>query len=98
LNYAIPYPPCRRIRKGEILLIPILVLNRSKSMWGEDAMEFKCVLFSAEDVLKTEFVSRPERWESVPEAVSSIPGVWGNILSFLGGPRSCIGYRFSLME
>jgi cytochrome P450 len=59
-------------------------------------MEFKCVSFSAEDV--TEFVSRPERWESVPEAVSNIPGVWGNMLTFLGGPRSCIGYRFSLME
>ncbi|OBZ67966.1 Alkane hydroxylase MAH1 [Grifola frondosa] len=44
------------------------------------------------------FEFKPERWESIPETVSSIPGVWGHLLSFLGGPRSCIGYRFSLVE
>ncbi|KAG9318254.1 cytochrome P450 [Chiua virens] len=41
---------------------------------------------------------KPERWEHIPEAVSQIPGVWGHLLSFLGGPRACIGYRFSLVE
>lgn len=42
--------------------------------------------------------NRPERWENAPEAITSIPGVWGNMLSFLAGPRACIGYRFSLVE
>jgi len=32
------------------------------------------------------------------EAASAIPGVWGNMLTFLGGPHACIGYRFSLVE
>ncbi|KAF5344244.1 hypothetical protein D9758_012354 [Tetrapyrgos nigripes] len=41
---------------------------------------------------------KPERWEKVPEAVQAIPGVWGNLLTFLGGARACIGYRFSLIE
>ena len=41
---------------------------------------------------------RPERWESLPEDVSSIPGVWGHLMTFIGGPRACIGYRFSLVE
>ncbi|KAF9235974.1 cytochrome P450 [Melanogaster broomeanus] len=41
---------------------------------------------------------KPERWENVPEAVSDIPGVWSHLLSFLGGPRACIGYRFAVVE
>ncbi|KAI0634035.1 cytochrome P450 [Trametes polyzona] len=69
------------IAKGTSISIPILALNRSKKLWGEDALEFK-----------------PERWEKEPETISSVPGVWGHVLSFLGGPRACIGYRFSLVE
>ncbi|KAJ7146652.1 cytochrome P450 [Mycena epipterygia] len=41
---------------------------------------------------------RPERWEKVPEAVNTIPGVWANLLTFLAGPHNCIGFRFSLAE
>ncbi|KAI0316032.1 cytochrome P450 [Amylostereum chailletii] len=41
---------------------------------------------------------KPERWESPPEAATSIAGVWSNLLSFSGGPRACIGYRFSVIE
>ncbi|EMD33503.1 hypothetical protein CERSUDRAFT_118076 [Gelatoporia subvermispora B] len=70
-----------RVDKGTTMLIPILQVNRSKAIWGDDAFEFK-----------------PERWEAPPEGASSIPGVWGNVLSFIGGPRSCIGYRFTLVE
>ncbi|TCD65211.1 hypothetical protein EIP91_002958 [Steccherinum ochraceum] len=44
------------------------------------------------------FEFKPERWENLPEATAGIPGVWGHMLTFLGGPRACIGYRFSLIE
>ncbi|KAI0785640.1 cytochrome P450 [Abortiporus biennis] len=70
-----------RVKAGDRINIPILQVNISKDIWGEDSYEFK-----------------PERWEKIPDAATSIPGVWGDILTFIGGPRACIGYRFSLVE
>lgn len=32
------------ILKDTPILIPVLSLNRSKKLWGEDASEFKCVV------------------------------------------------------
>ncbi|KAI1784699.1 cytochrome P450 [Ganoderma leucocontextum] len=69
------------IREGQRIVMPILALHTAKSVWGEDAREFK-----------------PERWLSPPESISAVPGVWGHLLTFLGGPHACIGYRFSLVE
>ncbi|KAI5118119.1 hypothetical protein M0805_008028 [Coniferiporia weirii] len=40
----------------------------------------------------------PDRWANPPEASKEVPGVWGSMLTFLGGARSCIGYRFALFE
>ncbi|KAH9838261.1 cytochrome P450 [Rhodofomes roseus] len=70
-----------KIDKGTMVQIPIMAVNRSKAIWGEDALEFK-----------------PERWDKVPETAQRVPGTWANMMTFLGGPRSCIGYRFSLVE
>ncbi|KAJ7622094.1 cytochrome P450 [Roridomyces roridus] len=41
---------------------------------------------------------KPERWDNLPEAVSALPGIWANLLTFFAGPHNCIGYRFSLIE
>ncbi|KAF8809593.1 cytochrome P450 [Phlegmacium glaucopus] len=41
---------------------------------------------------------KPERWANIPDVATSVPGVWANILTFIGGSRACIGYRFSLLE
>ncbi|KAI0656550.1 cytochrome P450 [Cubamyces menziesii] len=70
-----------RVTKGIKVSIPMMAINRSKELWGEDALEFK-----------------PERWQQPPDEISAIPGVWGHLLTFIGGPRACIGYRFSLVE
>jgi len=70
-----------QIRKGQSVMVPITLINRDKSIWGEDAAEFK-----------------PERWANIPDAATSVHGVWSNLLTFSGGPRACIGYRFSLVE
>jgi len=88
-----------RVKKGEVIYIPILAINQAKSFWGEDAKEFRRVirstLFSRSQYFQRR---RPERWGSIPEAAHKIPGVWANQLSFLGGPHACIGHRFSIME
>ncbi|KAH9988110.1 cytochrome P450 [Russula compacta] len=70
-----------RLGKGDVILIPILAVHRLKSLWGEDADEFK-----------------PERWESIPDAVKAMPSVFGNLLSFISGAHACIGYRFAVIE
>ncbi|KAI0258946.1 cytochrome P450 [Gloeopeniophorella convolvens] len=59
-------------------------LNRDPLIWGPDAAEWK-----------------PERWllplpESVAEA--KIQGVYSNTMTFAGGGRSCIGFKFAQLE
>ncbi|KAG8745688.1 hypothetical protein FRC11_013005 [Ceratobasidium sp. 423] len=41
---------------------------------------------------------KPERWGNLPEAVKEMPGVWGHLMTFIHGQRSCIGFRFSIIE
>ncbi|PCH40527.1 cytochrome P450 [Wolfiporia cocos MD-104 SS10] len=72
------------IPKGTEIVIGSLGCNANKEMWGEDALEFK-----------------PRRWiEGLPAAVTNapIPGVYSNLMTFLGGKRACIGFKFSEME
>ncbi|KAH9841449.1 cytochrome P450 [Rhodofomes roseus] len=70
--------------KGSQVMLGFLGCNTSKAVWGEDAHEWK-----------------PERWLSpFPSSVTEarIPGVYSNIMTFLGGKRACIGFKFSEME
>ncbi|KAG8990152.1 hypothetical protein FRB93_003318 [Tulasnella sp. JGI-2019a] len=72
-----------RIGAGNSILLSIHAMNRDKTIWGEDAHEFN-----------------PERWfnpDSHPRS-NEVPGVHSGIMTFIGGPRHCIGYRFALME
>ncbi|EIM90577.1 cytochrome P450 [Stereum hirsutum FP-91666 SS1] len=72
------------VPKGTSILINIPAVNTDPGTWGPDAAEWK-----------------PERWLSpLPETVADarIPGVYSNMLTFLGGGRSCIGFKFSQME
>ena len=41
----------------------------------------------------------PDRWLSeLPGTTAAIPGLWANLLTFLGGQRSCIGFKFAILE
>ena len=64
------------VPKNTTVWIGILASNRNKALWGEDALEWK-----------------PERWlKPLPETVTDakIPGVYANLMTFLGGGRACM--------
>ncbi|CCO30018.1 Cytochrome P450 3A9 [Rhizoctonia solani AG-1 IB] len=73
-----------QVKKGTTIYVSIKGANRSKETWGQDADVF-----------------RPERWlEKLPESVTDAktPGIYSSMLTFSGGPRACIGFKFSVLE
>ncbi|KAJ7826273.1 cytochrome P450 [Mycena olivaceomarginata] len=72
-----------RVLRGTAIRIPISAVHRDTEVWGADAASKH---------------NKPERWDNIPEGSSTIPSVWGNLMTFLAGPHNCIGFRFSLVE
>ncbi|KAI0659728.1 cytochrome P450 [Cubamyces menziesii] len=72
------------VPKDTSVFVGISASNTNKALWGEDAYEWK-----------------PERWlQPLPETVmdAKIPGVYANLMTFWGGGRACIGFKFSQLE
>ncbi|KAH9854630.1 cytochrome P450 [Lenzites betulinus] len=72
------------IKRGTAIFADFRSCNTNKELWGPDAREWK-----------------PERWLSpLPSALEDarIPGVYSNLMSFSGGSRACIGFKFSELE
>ncbi|KJA27949.1 hypothetical protein HYPSUDRAFT_34187 [Hypholoma sublateritium FD-334 SS-4] len=66
------------------LTIGIMASNRNPELWGADAEEFN-----------------PERWlKPLPESLvaAHLPGVYSHLMTFIGGSRACIGFKFSQLE
>ncbi|KAF6751678.1 cytochrome P450 [Ephemerocybe angulata] len=66
------------------IVVALSACNRDSAIWGDDAREWK-----------------PERWlKPLPDTVTNakIPGVYSNQMSFYGGPKACIGYKFAELE
>ncbi|KAF6748132.1 cytochrome P450 [Ephemerocybe angulata] len=62
----------------------ILSCNRDPKIWGADAAEWK-----------------PQRWlNPLPDSVANarVPGVYSHLMTFIGGGRACIGFKFSQLE
>ncbi|KAK7047153.1 hypothetical protein VNI00_006819 [Paramarasmius palmivorus] len=70
---------------GTTLFVSIAGANRLESLWGADAKEWK-----------------PTRWltggQKTNQPATRLPGIFAGTLSFLGGGRSCPGYKFALIE
>ncbi|KAG8907857.1 hypothetical protein FRB99_002030 [Tulasnella sp. 403] len=41
---------------------------------------------------------KPERWLTANKGTNELPSVFAGLMTFLGGPHGCIGYRFAVME
>lgn len=102
---CVPIPACSmylsptcRLSKGQIVMIPIAGVNTDKSLWGEDAHQFRHGILVQTQHLDSKYLFRPERWEKLPEMTREIPAAWANLLTFFAGPRSCIGMRFAIAE
>ncbi|KAG2347625.1 cytochrome P450 [Suillus weaverae] len=93
--------------ENTVILISILAANRNRTIWGDDANEWK----------PERWISSPGRKDGPGtditldgvEARSSAPalgvkdgvrypGIYSNMMTFLGGSRSCIGFKFAEME
>ncbi|PVG01516.1 cytochrome P450 [Serendipita vermifera] len=71
-----------QIKKGDQFMLPINLMNRMKEVWGPDGDQYN-----------------PDRWlGDLPPNVLAAPGVWANLMTFIAGQRSCIGFKFALLE
>lgn len=72
------------VPKGTPVVVPIQAMGCSKAIWGPDAKEFK-----------------PERWlnnrEGLTAKAKEIQG-YHHILTFVDGPRICLGRVFAFTE
>ncbi|OSX60761.1 hypothetical protein POSPLADRAFT_1075248 [Postia placenta MAD-698-R-SB12] len=71
------------IAKGDIVTVPIHLMNSWPEIWGPDAREFN-----------------PERWlaeDGVPKKAQELQG-HRHLLTFVDGPRICLGRGFALAE
>ncbi|KAI0657157.1 cytochrome P450 [Cubamyces menziesii] len=72
------------VKNGMRVITDIEASNCNEELWGEDAYEWK-----------------PERWlKPLPPALEEahIPGVYSHLMTFIGGARACIGFKFSQLE
>ncbi|KAJ7580751.1 cytochrome P450 [Mycena floridula] len=70
------------IPKGALVVVPLRAINTSEMFWGPDAEEF-----------------RPERWlESEADSGANDIQSYRHILTFITGPRECLGKTFALTE
>ncbi|KAG2144209.1 cytochrome P450 [Suillus clintonianus] len=71
------------IAKGTLFTISVASINRSLAIWGPDAKEFK-----------------PERWLAEEGIGGKAKDVQGHrhLLTFVDGPRTCLGKDFAVAE
>ncbi|RPD61381.1 cytochrome P450 [Lentinus tigrinus ALCF2SS1-6] len=95
---------------GTNIIISVLGSNHEKRVWGEDASEWRpdrWLNTNGERMgygkgvdLAFEQDSAAQDVEGLPGCRNGVryPGVYGSMMTFLGGGRACIGFKFAEME
>ncbi|KAK1219996.1 hypothetical protein PQX77_017258 [Marasmius sp. AFHP31] len=73
------------VQKGQRIRVDISSYNRLESVWGEDASQW-----NPQRHVQMDSESEEKKQAQV--------GLFGNMLTFSGGPKGCLGWRFAVME
>lgn len=80
------------LKNNTSVIIGIAAANRDKDIWGADADEWKPERWLSEDGLSVRAAA------GGTENGERFPGVYSGMMTFLGGSRACIGFKFSQLE
>ncbi|KAH8798013.1 cytochrome P450 [Flagelloscypha sp. PMI_526] len=73
------------IAKGSTVTVPIIMMNRSKNLWGPDAKEFN----------PSRWLDIDNETRHLP--AKEVQG-YRHLLTFSDGPRTCLGKNFAIVE